>query len=58
MSVLRYCPDKRRVWVCGKRLHHGLVGAAFVSKAVVLFAVGAALAYHDRADFPWTKDND
>lgn len=58
MSLLRYCPDKKRVWVGGKRLHHGLVGGVFVAKAVVLFAVGAALAYHDRKDWPWLEDND
>lgn len=43
---LRIDREQRRVWVCGLRLHHGLVGAG-------AFLVGAALMLHDRKDFPW-----
>lgn len=49
--MLRYCPNKKRVWVLGKRIHHGLVGVA-------LIGVGVALAIHDRKDFPFLKDNE
>jgi len=33
-------------YVCGRRLHHGLVG-------LLLAALGAALMFHDRRDAPW-----
>lgn len=36
----------RRVYIRGKRIHHGPVG-------LVLTLVGALLAYHDRRDWPW-----
>lgn len=35
-----------RVYVLGRRVHHGFVGA-------VLAGVGLALMVHDRLDFPW-----
>lgn len=38
--------DKRQVFVRGRRLHHGGVGAVAV-------LVGAVLAVHDLRDFPW-----
>jgi hypothetical protein len=37
----------RRVYVAGRRIHHGLAGVA-------LALVGLALAYHDRRDYPWS----
>jgi hypothetical protein len=36
-----------RTYVYGWRLHHGLLGC-------VLAVIGAALAAHDRRDFPWS----
>jgi hypothetical protein len=33
-------------YVYGRRVHHGLLGC-------LLAIVGAALAAHDRSDFPW-----
>lgn len=44
--ILHIDTDKRRVWVCGLRVHHGLVG---LGAAIV----GAALMIHDRKDWPW-----
>ena len=38
-----------RVYVFGARIHHGLTGC-------LLAAIGAALAWADRHDFPWVKD--
>jgi predicted nucleic acid-binding protein len=38
---------KRQVYVKGRRLHHGLVGA-------IAILAGIALAVHDRKDFPWS----
>lgn len=35
-----------RVYVRGRRIHHGLAGA-------VLVVVGAVLCLHDRRDWPW-----
>jgi hypothetical protein len=35
-----------RTYVCGLRVHHGLLGC-------ILAVIGAALAAHDRSDFPW-----
>lgn len=32
-----------RLWICGRRIHHGAVG-------VVATAIGVALAFHDRSD--------
>jgi hypothetical protein len=42
-GFLRYDAERRRVWVCGQRLHHGLTGA-------LLTAAGIALMVHDRRD--------
>lgn len=36
----------RRLYLSGYRIHHGLVG-------LVLLAVGAALAFNDRHDWPF-----
>ncbi|SEH10493.1 hypothetical protein [Thermoleophilum album] len=41
--LLGYDPERRRVWVLGRRLHHGLAG-------LVLAAVGTALMAHDWRD--------
>jgi hypothetical protein len=47
MSRLLHVDTKqRRVWICGLRVHHGLVGLGAA-------AVGAVLMLHDRKDFPW-----
>jgi hypothetical protein len=42
-GIVRYDGERRRVWVCGQRLHHGLTGA-------LLTAAGIALMAHDRRD--------
>jgi hypothetical protein len=42
-GVVRYDAERRRVWVCGQRLHHGLTGA-------LLAAAGFALMAHDWGD--------
>ena len=42
-GLLRYDSERRRVWICGQRLHHGLTGA-------LLTAAGIALMAHDRRD--------
>jgi hypothetical protein len=44
--VIRVDMRLRRTYIFGRRLHHGLVGAAGI-------AVSAALVLHDRRDFPW-----
>jgi hypothetical protein len=49
--MIRYDRERQRVWVCGARLHHGLVGA-------VMVGFGVALMIHDKLDFPWLQDND
>jgi hypothetical protein len=41
--LLRYDADRRRLWVAGQRVHHGLTGA-------FLFAAGTALMAHDWKD--------
>lgn len=41
--LLRYDPDRRRLWVAGQRVHHGLTGA-------LLLAAGTALMAHDWKD--------
>jgi len=46
MRILHIDHQQRRVWVCGLRVHHGLVGVGAV-------IVGAALMLHDRKDWPW-----
>ena len=43
IGLLRYDAERRRVWICGQRLHHGLTGA-------LLTAAGIALMAHDRRD--------
>lgn len=40
-------PRSVRVYVRGRRLHHGRTGSA-------LAILGAALMLHDRRDFPWS----
>jgi len=37
--------DRRRVWVCGQRVHHGATG-------IMLAAFGAFLVAHDWKDRP------
>lgn len=46
MRLLHVDTKQRRVWICGLRVHHGLVGLGAA-------AVGAVLMLHDRKDFPW-----
>ena len=41
--LLRYDPQRRRLWVAGQRVHHGLTGA-------LLFTAGTALMLHDWKD--------
>jgi len=43
VGLLRYDAERRRVWICGQRLHHGVTGA-------LLTAAGIALMVHDRRD--------
>jgi len=43
--LLGYDPMRRRVWVCGQRVHHGATG-------ILLAAFGAALVAHDWKDRP------
>jgi hypothetical protein len=45
--MIRYDPDLRRVWVLGRRLHHGLAG-------VILAVAGLVLMWDDRRDAPWS----
>jgi hypothetical protein len=42
-TLLRYDPDRKRLWVAGQRVHHGLTGA-------LLLAAGTALMAHDWKD--------
>lgn len=42
-SLLRYDARRRRLWLAGHRVHHGLTG-------VLLLATGAALMLHDWKD--------
>ena len=44
--MIKYDRELQRVWIAGKRIHHGLVGAG-------LIIGGAILSWHDRADWPW-----
>ena len=37
--------SRRRVWICGQRVHHGATG-------LILAACGAALVAHDWSDRP------
>jgi hypothetical protein len=41
--LLRYDARRRRLWVAGQRVHHGLTG-------VLLCAAGTALILHDWKD--------
>jgi hypothetical protein len=41
--LLRFDTDRRRLWVAGQRVHHGLTGA-------LLLATGTALMLHDWKD--------
>jgi hypothetical protein len=41
--LLRYDVDRRRLWIAGQRVHHGMTG-------VLLLATGAALMLHDWKD--------
>jgi hypothetical protein len=41
---VRYDREKRRLWVAGRRIHHGAVG-------VVLCVLGALLMWDDRHDY-------
>jgi hypothetical protein len=45
MQLVQFNPFPQ-TYVCGLRIHHGLLGCA-------LAVFGAALAAHDRGDFPW-----
>lgn len=50
MSPARVEIGNRRLYIFGRRLHHGRVGAW-------LILLGAALCSHDRRDWPWpTRD--
>jgi hypothetical protein len=42
-GLIRYDAHRRRVWVGGRRLHHGATG-------IVLAAAGVALMAHDWRD--------
>ena len=42
-GVLRYDAERRRLWICGRRMHHGLTVA-------LLAAAGFALMAHDWSD--------
>jgi MOSC domain-containing protein YiiM len=42
-ALVHYDAEMRRLWVCGRRLHHGLTGA-------VLAAAGVLLMAHDWRD--------
>ena len=42
-GLIRYDATRRRVWVGGQRLHHGLTGC-------ILAGAGMALMIHDRRD--------
>ena len=43
VGLIRYDAERRRVWICGQRMHHGLTGA-------LLTAAGFALMAHDWRD--------
>jgi hypothetical protein len=45
MQLVQFNPFPH-TYVYGFRIHHGLLGC-------ILAAIGAALAAHDRGDFPW-----
>jgi len=43
--VFGYDPARKRLWVCGQRVHHGLTG-------VLMAATGTILMVHDWKDHP------
>ena len=43
--MIGYDADRRRVWICGQRVHHGLTG-------VLLATTGTILMTHDWKDRP------
>ena len=43
--LIGFDPGKRRLWICGQRVHHGPPG-------LLLAVVGAALVAHDWKDRP------
>jgi hypothetical protein len=43
--LIGYDPRRRRLWVCGQRVHHGMTGA-------LLAAAGTFLMAHDWKDLP------
>jgi hypothetical protein len=45
-ELVQYDATRRRVYLCGRRLHHGLTGAA-------LATLGLVLMWDDRRDAPW-----
>lgn len=59
--LIRVDHDRRRLWICDRRCHHGLAGVVLITIAahvpsrtgLALAVVGATLAYHDRRDVPW-----
>jgi hypothetical protein len=51
-------PYGPRLYVLGRRLHHGAIGCAVMVAALAtrerwLLPVGALLVAHDARDFPW-----
>ena len=46
--MIRYDRKRRRLWVAGRRLHHGAVGIA-------LAAIGALLVVDDWSDRWWVR---
>jgi hypothetical protein len=50
-KLIHITPAPRRVYLCGRHLHHGLDG-------LVLIIVGIGLALHDRRDFPWRPEKE
>jgi hypothetical protein len=45
-ELVRYDSNRRRMYVGGRRLHHGLTGVA-------LATIGIVLMWDDRHDAPW-----
>lgn len=45
-----HAPHSARLYVRGRRVHHGLTG-------VVMLVVGAVLLAHDRRDWPFALDD-
>lgn len=60
-GVLRH-PHGPRVYVAGRRVHHGSAGAVLAilgarTHRPILTALGLVGVIHDRADFPWRDDD-